>query len=185
MTKLTGAHRGRWADRQEDGVSSGKRKCRMRFPIQQPSNQARDACFHRAVPISASMSPVSSPHRLGYQSSHNPPQLPHRPPPVQRTSSSRFPARQSELSDPHWLCYPCSPAPLQSLTCELAFGCDVTAAWRNEGEGPKTQKLRLAAPQQTTAHTRPQRGPCVCNQPYSLCTCLHTDYSSRVVSGRK
>lgn len=31
-------------------------------------------------------------------------------------------------------CYPPPPPPLQSLTCELAFGCDVTAAWRNGWE---------------------------------------------------
>lgn len=49
---------------------------------------------------------------------------------------------------------PTGCAPLQSLTCELAFGCDVTAPRRNEGQRPKTQNLRLAAPQQTTAHAR-------------------------------
>lgn len=136
------------------------RKCRMPFPIGQPSNQATRAGFHQAVPISASMPRVSSPHRLGIQSSQNPPQLPHRPPPVQRTSSSSFPARQSELSDPHWLCSPASPAspaPLQSLTCELAFGSDVTAAWRNEGEGPKPKTSDWQRPSRrplTRAHLR-------------------------------
>lgn len=82
-------------------------------PISQPSNQAPKPGFHQPVPISASLSPVSSPHpALGVQSSENPPQLPHRPPPAASIELQRpcQPARQSELSDPHWLCSlsPCS-----------------------------------------------------------------------------
>ena len=85
------------------------RKCRMAFSIGQPSNHAPRPGFHQPVPISASMSlqsPVptawasnpSKTHRNCHTDLH-----------LQRTSSSSFPARQSELSDPHRLCSPAEP----------------------------------------------------------------------------
>lgn len=75
-------------------------------------------------------------------------------------------------------CAPLLPSsnPLQSLTCELAFGCDVTAAWRNEWEktpkNPKTPTGSAPADDRSRAPTLPLRDPQNKKKTPELCVCI-------------